>query len=295
MTIISLGHSLQWGKKMAESQKNACPRLWISYLQSCGEARHFSYLVAQLREMNIEATYDAIQLRPDMHLGQRIAQRLRSIGFDGWMYILTHQFLTRGSCANELVAAIEETRQQVGPGFPMLGLLHGIAAQHVPLALRVRPCLSLGDPDWKLRVLQALKQRALEGKNGAGRDETHFNWKIHSCYGGDPSLMAIEVAPKLESIPYWRFAIPKPAQAARWGAGAAGGGEISPIKFGVARGTGRYGSCDVTWFGAANSISNTESAYVVFCRPLPDFVCFGPADGLLGPPGPMEIFRTSYS
>jgi hypothetical protein len=280
---------------MAESQKKACLRLWISYLQSSGEARNFNYLVAQLREIGIEATYDVLKLRPDMHLGQRIARRLRSIGFDGWIYILTHQFLTRGSCADELVAAIEETHQQVGPGFPMLGLLHGIAAQHVPLELRARPCLSLDDPDWKLRVLQALRERELAGKNAAVRNGTRFNWNIHACYGGDPSLTAIEVAPKLDSIPYWRFAIPKPSQAARWGVGAAGGGEISPIKFGVARGTGRYGTCDVTWFGAANSICKTESAYVVFCRPLPDFVCFGPADGPLGPPGPMEILRTSHN
>ena len=138
----------------------------------------------------------------------------------------------------------------------MLGLLHGIAAQYVPLALRVRPCFSLGDPDWKLRVLQTLKQRALEGRSQPISKETQFKWKIHPCYAGDPSLTAIEVAPRQDSIPYWRFAIPRSAQAARWGVGAAGGGEISPIKFGVARGTGRYGSYDVAWFGAANGVSN---------------------------------------
>jgi hypothetical protein len=279
---------------MSDSHKTGCPRLWISYMQASGEERDFTYLVAQLREANIEATYDSLRLRPDIRLGQRIVQRLLSVGFDGWMYVLTHQLLTRGTCADELIAAVEETRQQIGPEFPMVGLLHGIDAQHVPLVLRVRPCLSLGDPDWKRRVLQALKRRAPEGKTGAVPDETQFIWRIHSCYDGDSSMTAIEVAPRLESIPYWRFAIPKSAQAVRWGVGAAGGGEISPIKFGVARGSGRYGSCDVTWFGAANSVSNTESAYVVFCRPLPDFVCFGPAEGPLGPPGHMEILHTSH-
>lgn len=264
-------------------------------MQASGEERDFKYLVAQLREANIEATYDSLRLQPDVRLGQRIVQRLLSVGFDGWMYVLTHQLLTRGTSADELIEAIEETRRQIGPGFPMVGLLYGVAAQHVPLVLRVRPCLSLGDPDWKRRLLQALQQCAPECGNGAAPEETLFNWKIHPCYGGDPSMTAIEVAPRHESIPYWRFAIPKPARATRWGVGAAGGGEISPIKFAVARGSGRYGSCDVTWFGAANSVSDTESAYVVFCRPLPDFVCFGPAEGPLGPPGHMEILRTSHS
>jgi hypothetical protein len=279
---------------MSDSSKTGSPRIWISYVQPGGEERDFTYLVAQLRGANIEATYDSLRLRPNVRLGQRIVQRLLSVGFDGWMYVLTHQSLTRGTCVDELLAAIEEARQQIRPGFPMLGLLHGVAAQHVPPMLRVRPNLSLGDPDWQRRALQALTQHAPGGKIGALPDETKFTWKTHSCYGGDPSLTAIEVAPKHESIPYWRFAIPKPALAARWGVGAAGGGEISPIKFAVTRGSGRYGSCDVTWFGAANSVSNTESAYVVFCRPLPDFVCFGPAEGPLGPPGHMEILRTSH-
>ncbi len=279
---------------MSQGQKVAGPRAWLSYLQPGGEARDFTYLVAQLREIHVEAVYEALRLQPELPLGQKITQRLQNNGFDGWIYILTHRFVTRGSCAEELIAAIEETRQQMGPGFPMIGLLHGIAAQHLPLPLRVRPYLSLSDPDWKLRILQSLKQRALEGKNAAMRGESRFNWRIHACYGGDPSLTAIEVSPKVESIPYWRFAVPKPSQAARWGVGAAGGGEISPIKFGVAKGTGRYGSCDVTWFGAANSVSNTESAYIVFFKPLPDFICFGPAEGPLGPPGHMEILRTGH-
>ena len=75
------------------------------------------------------------------------------------------------------------------------------------------------------------------------REETRFQWKVHSCYGGNPAMTAIEVGPRLESIQYWRFAVPKSVRTARWGVGAAGGGEISPIKFAVAKGSGRYGSC----------------------------------------------------
>jgi len=79
-----------------------------------------------------------------------------------------------------------------------------------------------------------------------------------------------------------------------WGVGPAGGRELSPIRFAVTRGCGRYGNDDVTWFGAANGLSSHESAYVVFSGPLPEFICFGPAIGSAGAPGAMEVFRVRH-
>ena len=52
------------------------------------------------------------------------------------------------------------------------------------------------------------------------------------------------------------------------------------------------GNLDVTWFGAANAVSVTESAYAVFTGRLPEFVCFGPAKGPQDPPDRMEMCRT---
>jgi hypothetical protein len=278
-----------------DRQRTGCPRLWISYLWSTGEERDFTYLITRLKDVNITASYDSLHLQPDSRLVERIAQRLLSIECDGWMYILTHQILSRGTCAHELITAIDDTLLRIGSDVPIVGLLHGISPQHVPPILRLRPCLSLGDPDWTQRLSLALQQRGPAGGNAIVKEETRFIWKIHSCLGGDPARVAIEVGPRSESIPYWRFAIPKPFHPVRWGVGMAAGGEISPIKFAVARGSGSYGNCEVSWFGAANSVSNTESAYVEFCRPLPDFVCFGPAEGPLSPPGTMEILRIKRS
>lgn len=129
---------------MDGSQRSGCARIWISYLWSGGAEGDFRYLVPQLKGVNIEALYDSLQVRPDIRLQQRIMQRLLSIDFDGWAYILTHQFLTRRTCADELIEAIDQALLQMGPGFPVVGLLHGIAAQQVPPMLRVRPCLSVG-------------------------------------------------------------------------------------------------------------------------------------------------------
>ncbi len=278
---------------MIGSQGSECSRLWISYLWTCREERDFTYLASQIRSAETEATYDSIELQPDFHLWQRIEQRLLSIDFDGWMYVLTHQVLTHGTCADELIAAIDQMLMRKGPDFPMVGLLHGIAAQYLPSALRVRPCLSLENPEWRRQLSNALNQRAPSKKKQPMRQDTRFTWKIHSCWGGDPSATAIEVGTELEDIRYWRFAIPRSIRAARWGSGAAGGGEILPPKQGVAMGYGRFGSMDVAWFGATGGVSSTESAYIVFSGALPDLVCFGPAENVVGPPHRMEIVRIS--
>jgi hypothetical protein len=276
---------------VADSQTPTLPHLWINHTYINGEERDFSYLVPQLKKANIEAVYDSFQLMSNVHLWERIVPRLVSIGFDGWLYILTHQCFTRRTYTDELTAAIDKITLRLGPEFPMIGLMHGIATQNVPTALRVRPCISLGDPEWKQRLSETLRRCVTPGKERTMRAETRFSWKIHSRFGGDPSMTAIEVSCRSGRIQYWRFAVPKSTPTARWGQGPAGGGDISHIRFAEAKGTGRFEHRDIVWFGAANTISDTESAYAVFLGQLPDLICFGPAKSPFGPPDSMEVIR----
>jgi hypothetical protein len=266
------------------------PHLWITYAWTQREEADFSYLVSQLKEAGIQATYDAVEILPELHLDEWAERRTASLEIDGWAYILTSMSTTRRHCADELIGALERIIQRRGTDFPLIGLLHGVAMQSLPPALKVRPCYYLTDSGWKQQVAAALKNRA---KRESTREETRFLWAVHPCYGGDPEMTAIEVGPRMESIPYWRFAVPKSAPMIKWGQGSRGGGEISPIKFSVVRGSGRMGNYDVNWFGAANAVSVTESAYAVFAGRLPEFVCFGPAKGPQGPPDKMEMFRTN--
>jgi len=269
------------------------PRLWINYPYINSEERDFSYLVPQLKRANIEAAYDSFQLLSNAHLWERIMPRLVSIGFDGWLYILTHQFVTRKTYTDELTAAIDKITQRLGPEFPMIGLMHGVATQNVPPMLRVRPCISLGDLEWKQQLSETLRNRISPGKERTMRPETRFSWKLYSGYGGDPSMTAVEVRSADVRIQYWRFAVPKSTQTVRWGQGPAGGGEISPVRFAEAKGSARFEHRDILWFGAANTVSDTQSAYAVFLGPLPDFICFGLSKSPFGPPDSMEVFRPS--
>lgn len=277
---------------MLTEQEPKYPRLWISYPWANKKEREFDFLVPKLRMTNVEATYDSFQLLPDTRLQERILQRLRGIGFDGWLYILTQPLIAQQSCTDELISAINLTYRQMGSDFTMLGLLDGVAARSLPLMLRTRPSLSLEDPGWAWQVSEALRHRAAANK-GIARVETRFIWTVHPCWDGDPSKTAIEVGTNIESLPYWRFAVPKPAQPLQWGVGAAGGKEMSPARLGVANGSGKCENSPVIWFGAAHKVDSRQSAFVVFSGGLPEFVCFGPAESFLGPPGRAEVFRTN--
>jgi len=263
-------------------------RLWISYPWAQREEGDFAHLIFQLKEIGIRAGYDAVEVRPETQLWPLVERKIAAA--DGWAYVLTPVSVMRRRCVDELTQALDRAHGRKGKDFPVFGLLHGVSAQHLPPALRMRPSFSLADPQWKKQVEAVMKNR--EGSAGRG-EQTRFEWKLHPCFGGDPEATAVEVGAKKESIPYWRFAVPRRSPAARWGQGPRGGGEISPIKFSVVRGSGRFGHHEVTWFGAANAVSLTESAYAVFLGHLPEFVCFGPARGPTGPPGTMEMFRTT--
>jgi hypothetical protein len=276
---------------MAEKERPSGCRLWVSYPWANQQERNFAYVASQLAGIKFEGIYDELHVQPGVggSLAQRIILRLLSSNCRGWLYILTREFLRRRECTDQLIAAMDETLQHMGHDFPIVGLLHGISPEQAPPVLRVRPCLSLGDPGWTRGVLQALDRAAVSSSKKVCR-ETRFEWHTHPCYGGDPALTAIEVRAKYDSLQYWRFALPASVSAVRWGVGAAGGGDISPLKFAVATGSGIFAGARLVWFGAANAVTNSESAYVVFSGRLPDFVCFGPAETPAGHPGPMEIF-----
>jgi hypothetical protein len=123
-------------------------------------------------------------------------------------------------------------------------------------------------------------------------EASEFQWTIHNSYLGDSSQTAIEVCPRSEVVRCWRFAVPSSVRPVRWGHGNSGGGEISPVKFSVTRGAGRLKNVDITWFGSEDTLSPSESAYLVFHGTLPDFVCFGRARNSASPPGKMEMLRT---
>jgi hypothetical protein len=288
--MIVFGFKIYGRDIVTTDQNTGQPRLWISYPWVNNEEEDFAYLTKHLALENFEAVYDSVEIVPDSLLWQRIVQRLQSIGFDGWLYVLTHQCISRREYTAELTKAIDQALLHMGPRYPMAGLMYGIATQHVPPVLRALPCISLGDPNWNVHVREVFHKNCTDRIKTPSRKDSRFVWKIHIGYGGNPSMTAIEVHTRGEIIQDWRFAIPKSYQPIRWGQGSVGGGAMSKVRFGEVSGVGQYENNEIFWFGAANSVSISESAYVIFSGKVPDFICFGPAQSSCGLPGRMEIF-----
>lgn len=269
------------------------PRICLTHPWVVKAQADFAYLAYQLRSVGLEVIYDPIEVRPEVKLWDHIASRITSEGIAGWVYVLTQRFLADRRCRDELVATLDRVCKEKGAGFPLAGLLTGIAPLSLPPALRLRPCFPLADPNWKQQLSAVIAHHPSEG---AVREEcSEFTWRVHTSYGGDGANTAIEVNPRSERLRFWRFAVPVSAPLTRWGHGPSGGGEISPVRFSVVRGAGRLENTEITWFGSEDSLSQAESAYAVFAGPLPDFICFGRAKTPSGPPGRMEIFRAGWN
>ena len=272
------------GIEPMDENRIAASHLYLTYAWAQREEADFGYLARQLKGAGFEVTYAPIRLSHAETLWDQILPCISSGEIDGWAYLLTPRCVNDPFCRDSLLAALDRAYEKKGSGFPLLGLLHGISEQSLPPALKLRPCVHLANPNWRDQVKAVFSQRSSEGY-------THFLWTIHPAYGGDMSKTAIEVSPRADGLRNWRFAVPAAVRPIRWGHGPAGGGDISPVRFSVAKGGGILENSEIAWFGSEDALSPRESAYAVFSGQLPDFICFGRARTAGGPPGKMEIFR----
>ncbi len=263
-------------------------RLILTHTGRRNDEGECARIARQLSTIGIMVAYDAVQPGPGRSLWDQMYPRFSSQEINAWAYVLTPPGLADRSRTSELLSALDRVCDLKGAGFPLIGLLHGISAQSLPPALKLRPFVHLADPNWTDEVKSVLTRRL-------AASSTQFLWRIHRSYGGDSSKTAIEVCPREEGIHHWRFAVPASVLPKQWGRGPSGGGALSPFRFAVSKGAGKLESTDITWFGSEDFLPPTESAYAVFNGTLPDFICFGPAKTPAGPPGEMEIYRLGLS
>ena len=121
--------------------------------------------------------------------------------------------------------------------------------------------------------------------------DTQYNWRIHHPFEGVENRVAVEVAPWKGLLPRWRFVVPGDYDGpAKWGIGPSGSGEINtdvkrPAKDGPIQ---MVNGPLISWFGGHESLSTSQSAYLVFEGEPPHYVAFGQAEAVGGPPGELE-------
>lgn len=250
--------------------------LWITYAWADNNEGDFDFLVQQLARESIDAKYDKIALVPGRRLWAQIADRISSDALSGWAYLITPTSLASAACQEELAYALQRALETKGDDFPLIGLLHGVSIRDVPLALRIRLCVNLSNPDW-LEEIRAAISGAAPQRSSLAQDP--FIVKIHHGYLGNGEHIAIEIRPRFGELRYWRLAFPSAGpQPIAWGTGPANGGGIGVTKREAIEGEFTdIGGSPMKFVGAGDAISAATSAYAVFSKVSPERCFFGVA------------------
>jgi hypothetical protein len=250
--------------------------LWLTYAWADNDEGDFDYLVQVLDSAGIVTLYDKIALVPGRRLWPQIADRICSTPLAGWAYLVTPNGLASSACREELSYALQRALEAKGEEFPLIGLLHNVSIRDVPVALRVRLCINLANPDW-VEELRAAVSGTPPQRSTPPREPVIV--KIHENYLGQQGMHAIEVRPRFDELAYWTMAFPIDGpQPARWGAGPANGGGIAGAQSDVMEGECRIGGVPMRFVGAGERLTSSTSAYAVFTGKLPQSMFFGVAD-----------------
>jgi len=248
--------------------------LWITYSWADNDEGDFDYLIQELEKAGIPAIYDKIALVPGRKLWTQIAKKISEELLAGWAYLITPQSLLSAACQEELGYALQRALETQGEEFPLIGLLHQVSIRDVPLALRIRLCINLANPDW----VEEIRAAALGHPPRISlQEQSPLVVKIHKNYLGDPNATAVEFRPRFGELTYWRIAFPADgSRPSSWGSGPANGGGISTITISSIEGEGlEVLGMKMDFIGSGNTLSAATSAYVVFTGQLPDKLFFG--------------------
>ncbi len=125
----------------------------------------------------------------------------------------------------------------------------------------------------------------------SSKTNTLYNWKIRHPYEDVEDRVCVEVNAWRGLLYRWRFVIPHDYKGlVKWGVGKSGTGKVEDsIKRKIQNGPVKMvNGPTVLWFGGNESISTDLSAYLIFQGKPPDYISFGQAKEVDGPPYEME-------
>lgn len=247
--------------------------LWITYAWSDNIEGDFDYLVYELENAGIPALYDKIALIPGRRLWDQIAEKIDKEHLSGWAYLITPNSLASEACKEELSYALQRALDAKGYVFPLIGLIHNVSIENIPMALRVRLCVNLENPDWIEQIRAGISGQP---PKLIPKPQSSLIVKIHNPYLGDSHNVAVEFRPRFGELTYWRIGYPaNNARPVRWGSGPANGYGISGISQSCIEGKIVISNEQMNFVGCGNTISPSTSAYIVFKDNLPNILFFG--------------------
>lgn len=249
-------------------------KLWLTYAWKDNEDKDIDFVVQELDEAGLHVRFDRRNLIPGQRLWAQIGNAIMDpANCDAWGILLTANSLRSQACIEELSYALNRALSTKGGAFPIFALLHGVAAETLPPALKIRLCIPLGNNDWKTQTVAAVEGLA-PGLPISGLDE--WVLKPHVVSDG----YALEIRPRFNRISPFLVAVDLAEK---------NSGNVTDCLSGPANRVPTDGHMGIKWFDGESTLSDgtavwvwrgdneagPTSSYYLFCKRQPRRVWFG--------------------
>ena len=247
--------------------------VWITYAWKDNEHGDVDFVAQELGRSGVTVKLDRWNLAAGKRLWEQIDSFIsRPDQSDAWLLIATDNSLASEPCKEELAYALDRALKVRGAHFPVIALFLSRAEPSlISTAIRSRLYVSVTDPDWKERVVAAVKGRA---HNVNRPDVQPFYCKVHSPVGMRKKY-AVELRPRagvwapfLAGIPHAEKGVVQPS--------IMFGPRDRPTDSGMLTMCGDEPSPDGSmWLMFAGNQSTPTESYYVWCNALPSQLRFG--------------------
>lgn len=164
-------------------------KLWLTYAWKDNEQDDVDHIIAELRRVGVDVSYDRVQLLAGRRLWDQIDAAIRSPEVKAWAIYVTEHSLKSEPCQEELAYALDRALRTRGSSFPLIGLFQGeFDPLLVPSALATRLCVNLHSNDWQQQVRDSLAG----ARSASGADPIVFGHQLHKVENG----FVLEVWPR---------------------------------------------------------------------------------------------------
>jgi len=256
--------------------------IWLTYAWDDNVDGDVDFAAQELIRAGLDVKLDRWNLTAGKRLWEQIEAFIQDPSeSDAWLLYATQASLGSQACKEEFAYALDRALQTRGGDFPVIALFPATVDRNlIPAGIRTRLFVSLTDPNWKERIVAAVKKQ----EPHIARPEVEpYALRIHDARAelGEQALdrYIIEVRPRAGTWSPFFAAIPLNERDRISPTLVHGSSKRIPMNV-ILMGAGEYVSDDGKWWVvfAANEATPTQS-YYIFCRELPSLLVFGIHNG----------------
>lgn len=254
-------------------------KLWLTYAWKDNEDKDIDFIVQELDKTGLEVKFDRRNLVPGQRLWVQIGGAITDPAeCDAWGIVLTGNSIASEACIEELSYGLERALSAKGEAFPVFALLHGIPAESLPPALKIRLNIPLENNDWVAQTIAAVEGQPT-GLPVQGLDQ----WVIKEHPTADE--IALEIRPRFDRISPFGVAVDLneklSGNVTKCSPGPANRVPTGHVAHNWINSETTLTDGTAAWVWGADNEANATSSYYLFYKERPRRVWFGHQQNLV--------------